>query len=390
MIIKRKRQGYAVGSMEYNGQARTTMHFLSMLAALATVGTLMLLLLWNSALAESASGKPARTGERISVGSREATAKEAATEDELVTDAFFDNSYTDFYGNRCYYHIPQVNLDTPEVKQINRSLYDALYVKLFTPCVLEAPSPQINGIAYTWTVKDHFLSVIAAVRVTDGNMLYHYATLVDLKTGKSASVEDILSLYDMTMDDYYVIAQIMMDGELVRLNNGLDKDLVNRNFASQLSATLSWDNLSTIQPYIDAESGELCIAATLFDIYCQNLGQFRICLTSEKEPVDPFVYRDIFQEWDGDGAAAKPRRIKQIDQNFNEEELRAICDSLGVPRDLDVQITQGKPYYWEAGGIYRTEIEIYHNGKFIASALVNSTTGELAGAIWKFSASHLQ
>lgn len=95
------------------------------------------------------------------------------------------------------------------------------------------------------------------------------------------------------------------------------------------------------------------------------------------------------QEWDGDGEAAKPRRIKQIDQNFNEEELRAICDSLGVPRDLDVQITQGKPYYWEAGEIYRTEIEIYHNGEMIAAALVNSRTGELAGAIYMYSDSHL-
>lgn len=310
-------------------------------------------------------------------------------EADLVTDAFFDDSYTDFFGKPCFYHIPQINLDTPEVEQINQSLYNALYVKLFTPCVLKAPSPQINGIAYTWTVKDHFLSVISAVRITDGNMLYHYATLVDLDTGKSASVEDFLSLYDMTMDDYYGIAQIMIDGELVRLNSGLDKDLINRNFAAQLSTTLSWDNLSTIQPYIDPESGELCIAATLFDIYCQNLGQFRICLTSGEEPVDPFTYRDISQKWDDDGEAAKPRRIKQIDQNFNEEELRAICDSLGVPRDLDVQITQGKPYYWEAGEIYRTEIEIYHNGEMIAAALVNSRTGELAGAIYMYSDSHL-
>lgn len=215
----------------------------------------------------------------------------------LVTDVYFDDSYTDFFGEPCYYHIPRINLDTPEVEQINQSLYHALYERLFTPCVLEASSPQLNGIAYTWAVKGHFLSVITAVRITDGNMLYHYATLVDLDTGKPASVEEFLALYDMTMDDYFGIAQIMMDGELVRLNSGLDKDLIDQNFASQLSATLSWDNLSTIQPYIDAESGELCIAATLFDIYSQNLGQFRICLTSGEKPVDPFVYRDITQIW---------------------------------------------------------------------------------------------
>lgn len=221
------------------------------------------------------------------------------TEGGLVTDVYFDDSYTDFFGEPCFYHIPQINLDTPEVEQINQSLYAALYEKLFTPLVLNAPSPQLNGIAYTWTVKDHFLSVISSVRITDGNMLYHYATLVDLDTGKTANLEDILALYDMTVDDYFMAAQIMMDGELVRLNKGLDEDLVDRNFASQLSATLSQENLSAIQPYIDAESGELCIAATLYDIYCQNLGQFRICLTSGEEPVDPFAYRDISQEWDG-------------------------------------------------------------------------------------------
>lgn len=216
----------------------------------------------------------------------------------LVTDAYFDDSYTDAYGNPCYFHIPQINLDTPEVAQVNQSLYHTLYEQLFTPCVLAAPSPQINGIAYTWAVKDHFLSVISAIRITDGNMLYHYATLVDLDTGKPADLEDFLAFYDMTMDDYFAIAQIMMDGELVGLNKGLDEAVIDQNFAAQLSATLSWDNLSTIQPYIDVESGELCIAATLFDIHCKNLGQFRICLTSGDKPADPFSYRDITRIWE--------------------------------------------------------------------------------------------
>ena len=79
-------------------------------------------------------------------------------------------------------------------------------------------------------------------------------------------------------------------------------------------------------------------------------------------------------------------QFKLIGRVFTDEQLAAIKAALGVPENLDVEITQGEPCYWEGGGIYRTPIDIYYNGELIAGASVNSLTGEMAGSIYVYSA----
>lgn len=79
-------------------------------------------------------------------------------------------------------------------------------------------------------------------------------------------------------------------------------------------------------------------------------------------------------------------RYKLIGVQFSEDQLNSISSALGVPEDLEVQITQGEPAYWEGGGFYRTPIEIYYNGELVAGASVNSLTGELAGSIYTYTA----
>lgn len=74
-------------------------------------------------------------------------------------------------------------------------------------------------------------------------------------------------------------------------------------------------------------------------------------------------------------------RFKLIGIIFSDEQLKEISYELGVPENLDTKITQGEPAYWEGGDMYRTPIEVYYNGEFIAGASVNSLTGGLAGAI---------
>lgn len=79
-------------------------------------------------------------------------------------------------------------------------------------------------------------------------------------------------------------------------------------------------------------------------------------------------------------------RYSLIGKIFSDAELKAISAALNVPADLDAEITQGEPGYWEGGGIYRTPIDIYYNGELIAGASVNSLTGEIAGNIYVYSA----
>lgn len=75
-------------------------------------------------------------------------------------------------------------------------------------------------------------------------------------------------------------------------------------------------------------------------------------------------------------------RFKLVGIKFTDEQLKEISYALGVPMNLDTQITQGEPIYWEGGDMYRTSIEVYCNGEFIAGASVNSLTGDLAGNIY--------
>lgn len=72
---------------------------------------------------------------------------------------------------------------------------------------------------------------------------------------------------------------------------------------------------------------------------------------------------------------------------LSEEQLRQIGQELKVPADLNIEYTQDKAYYWEAGGRYATYIQIIYNDEVIAAATVDSFTGELIKDIWMYSKS---
>lgn len=77
--------------------------------------------------------------------------------------------------------------------------------------------------------------------------------------------------------------------------------------------------------------------------------------------------------------------IEDVELKLSDEQLKEICLALGVPKGLDVQIMQGEPTYWDAGGTYYTSVSIYYNGEFIAGASVDSLTGELIKNIYMYS-----
>lgn len=74
-----------------------------------------------------------------------------------------------------------------------------------------------------------------------------------------------------------------------------------------------------------------------------------------------------------------------VGKELSDEQLHEISKMLRVPENLETQIIQGEPGYWEGGGFYRTSVEIYHNGELIAGASVNSLSGDIAGAIYLYS-----
>lgn len=70
---------------------------------------------------------------------------------------------------------------------------------------------------------------------------------------------------------------------------------------------------------------------------------------------------------------------------FSEDELRSIASALRVPEDADTDIrVTGDPYYWEAGGLWLINVEIYQNGKFVAGASVDRDTKEPVKDIYTY------
>ena len=62
---------------------------------------------------------------------------------------------------------------------------------------------------------------------------------------------------------------------------------------------------------------------------------------------------------------------------LSEEQLQEIGQALRVPANLNIEYIQDEAYYWEAGGRYVTYVQIFYNNEVIATATVDSFTGEL-------------
>ena len=84
-------------------------------------------------------------------------------------------------------------------------------------------------------------------------------------------------------------------------------------------------------------------------------------------------------------AAVQLPAIQQAETGFTQEELTEISSSLRVPGSLQVEITQGEPYYWDAGERWLIQVSIYYQGELVAGAAVDASTGELVRNILTYS-----
>lgn len=69
---------------------------------------------------------------------------------------------------------------------------------------------------------------------------------------------------------------------------------------------------------------------------------------------------------------------------LSDVQLEEIGRQLGVPQGLDVTYTQDEAYYWDARGCYATYVQVACGNKIVATATVDSFTGELLKDIWMY------
>ena len=67
--------------------------------------------------------------------------------------------------------------------------------------------------------------------------------------------------------------------------------------------------------------------------------------------------------------------------SFSPAQLEELAQRLGVPEDLDVEIRQSEPYYWDTGERWLIQVDVYERGKIIAGSEFDVFTLEAVGGI---------
>jgi hypothetical protein len=119
--------------------------------------------------------------------------------------------------------------------------------------------------------------------------------------------------------------------------------------------------------------------------------------TTETEPVNSYPYEasaniqyfgdEIYLSLtynDGTSAVCRYEYVRPEQLVLTDAQLSEIASDLRVPGDLDVTVEQQEAYLWEAGARYITPVNILYNGAIVASASVDSYTGEIVKDILNY------
>ena len=85
-----------------------------------------------------------------------------------------------------------------------------------------------------------------------------------------------------------------------------------------------------------------------------------------------------------DDAASSDAEMYTYSDLFTDEQIIEIRDWLGVPSDLNAQVSVGNAYYWDGGNIYLAEVDFICNGELVAGAACEIGTSTVVRNIWMY------
>lgn len=220
----------------------------------------------------------------------------------LVSDAYFNDSFASVdypvFTHRMYYHIPRVNLELPQIEEVNDQIYTELYHGLLEESVVECPDfPSLAQLAYSYGVKDETLSILVCAyekfTAESWDERQYYVYNLSMETGDFLSDEALLSAFGMTREEYREALEAAAEErcrELYEQNSaGIQEE-------SYYQKALTWtrENLDGARPYIDA-GGDLCAAMIIGTVDGDGAEGFALNLTGTGEPMDPSAFGDVTQ-----------------------------------------------------------------------------------------------
>ena len=233
----------------------------------------------------------------------------------LVTDAYYaEDPQLDENGNPDgrEYNIPQINLQSPEIDQLNQSIFDALYpdIKTSVDAIREGSYPLLDYVTYEYARTGDILSVWVR-----SHYYYEYSELnaytVSVSQKRVLSREELLEAYGIPENDYRDQAKRAM---VSRYLDSADRNLGPEDFyQEQLNKTADDANIDAAVPFLD-HNGQLCIIGRVYSLVAADSYP---CIIN----LETFVLSPEYERWFGEGGTGRYGSLPEPYASFlaNEE-----------------------------------------------------------------------
>lgn len=204
----------------------------------------------------------------------------------LVTDAYtksctytakmynYETGETEDKEITCTYRIPQINLYSNAVEQINSEIYNALYpvVKDAVNEIEEYGSPYTSDeVSYRWATNGNVLSLVILNNSAPdyGGGKEYLVYNIDLVAEEKMTDESLILEAGFSETTYRERAREVLGSSFWSGWDPADENFQSQHFVSffneQLKKTISDKNIRQSHPYLN-ENGQLCIIAQVYSL----------------------------------------------------------------------------------------------------------------------------
>ena len=201
----------------------------------------------------------------------------------LVSDAYsrecayIGHNYNELSGEEespqlvANFRIPQINLTSDAIKQINEDIYNSFYPDIQNAIheIEEYGVPLTSvGMSYQWAVNEDILSLIVSndthPNMSGGTEYFVYNLSISME--KILSKDEICSAVNISQTEYYTRVKQLLSSEFFHnKEHYIDQNGYDDFFYAQLEKTTAEENILESMPYIN-EKGQLCVIVKIYSL----------------------------------------------------------------------------------------------------------------------------
>ena len=185
-------------------------------------------------------------------------------EGPLVTDAFYDDTHRNDEYNWGIFAIPQINLDSEEIRSLNEEIYRELYTEL-TRDLLKNWDNRSKKVTYDYYEVGDVLSVVVEVWPVDWEWTDYYVYNVSISEARVLSDDEVIAASGV--EDFRKSAKQALETyfwESYPVDTMADFS-GGDFFNEQLDRTRAQSNINEAVPYLNGR-GELCVIAPIYSL----------------------------------------------------------------------------------------------------------------------------